>query len=92
MTAIDTAAPSTFRLTRTTAVLGAVGLSLLANLALWLVGLVGPARAGIVTPATHALCGLRRFYLYTVAQPWRHTRRSVMLLRAFNGLYRCSPG
>ena len=39
MTAIDTAAPSTFRLTRTTAVLGAVGLSLLANLALWLVGL-----------------------------------------------------
>ncbi|KXP05750.1 hypothetical protein HWD35_02890 [Tsukamurella tyrosinosolvens] len=39
MTAIDTAAPSTFRLTRTTAVLGAVGLSLLANLALRLVGL-----------------------------------------------------
>lgn len=39
MTAIDTAAPSTFRLTRTTAVLGAVAVSLFGNLVLWLVGL-----------------------------------------------------
>ncbi|NMD56079.1 MULTISPECIES: DUF6069 family protein [Tsukamurella] len=39
MTAIDTAAPSTFRLTRTTAVLGAVVVSLFGNLVLWLVGL-----------------------------------------------------
>ena len=39
MTAIDTTAPSTFRLTRTTAVLAAVGASLLINLLLWLAGL-----------------------------------------------------
>jgi hypothetical protein len=39
MTAIDTAAPSTFRLTRTTAVLGAVAVSLFGNLVLWLVGM-----------------------------------------------------
>ncbi|KXO94008.1 DUF6069 family protein [Tsukamurella pseudospumae] len=39
MTAIDTAAPSTFRITRTTVVLGTVGLALLGNLILWLVGL-----------------------------------------------------
>ncbi|KXP09644.1 hypothetical protein AXK57_12355 [Tsukamurella pulmonis] len=39
MTAIDSAAPSSFRVNRTTAVLGAVGLSLLINLVLWLAGL-----------------------------------------------------
>lgn len=39
MTAIDTPAPSAARLNRTTAVLGTVGLALLVNLALWLVGL-----------------------------------------------------
>lgn len=39
MTTIDTAAPSSFRLTRTTAALGSVVLALLGNLVLWLVGL-----------------------------------------------------
>ncbi|KXP06778.1 DUF6069 family protein [Tsukamurella pseudospumae] len=39
MTAIDTATSSTLHITRTTAVLGSVGLALLGNLILWLVGL-----------------------------------------------------
>ncbi len=39
MTTIDTTAPTGVRPTRTTAVLGAVGLSLLVNLALWLAGM-----------------------------------------------------
>lgn len=39
MTTIDTTTPTGVRPTRTTAVLGAVGLSLLVNLALWLAGM-----------------------------------------------------
>lgn len=39
MTTIDTAAPTGVRLTRTTVVLGAVGIALVLDLALWLAGM-----------------------------------------------------